>query len=400
MRLSKRKVVSITLFLALLMKLISDYQTNINGQDVTFWGRLATLALYLFMVVFVVCNWPSSLELPGRKWRAAGALLLFWGVTAFTSYIVDGYVLHVNFKLVILVVILFLCEYDDEQYANMIRLASLFLALHCAVSLIAMFQGNGFEMDYDGIFPFLSIRLSGTQSHANPFGGIAAATALTGAYFANPLVFLLGVVACVFSQSKAALGGMVIAIIILFYDKAKKIKGLRFLSVILIIGGVLLNISNILDNFDFSFTGRTTTWQLFFQEWIKTPKSIIFGIAQSTVSAHNYCENQYIQSLCKNGILGAMALIFLLLVLFRVTRQSYKNGSKLPMLLFIMILCRCLCESYLASLSYSDPYFLLFIFLIVRDESRRMLGIPYNDGDDMLLKVRRRKTERQKEDFD
>ena len=54
----------------------------------------------------------------------------------------------------------------------------------------------------------------------------------------------------------------------------------------------------------------------------------------------------------------------------------------MPLLLFIMILTRCTCESYFASMSRSDCYFLLLLLVIIRDESREIMGLEECMEDD------------------
>lgn len=379
---TKQSLTLATFTLSLFAKLISDYQVNACGANPTFWGRIVTATLCLFMFVLFVEYRPSGII--KQKCGVLGGLLAYWGIVAVTSFIMDGYFLHVDIILILFVVLLFSCRYDDMLFQKMIKIAAVFLGLHCIISVWLLSQGRSLSTDYvDGIFyPYISVRLKGTQFHVNTLGGLSAATTITGAYFSNPVIFIFGLIACVFSQSKAALGGMFLGLLVLFYDKLKENKYLKLVVQCLMVFSVIFIIPDLLGSFDLTFTGRTNTWQMFIDRWLSSPVNFIFGLTQSTLEGRVYCENQYVQSLTKNGILGGIAFAFLLYKFYKSCKKSYDRGSKLPLLLFIMILTRCTCESYFASMSRSDCYFLLLLLVIIRDESRDIMGLEECIEDD------------------
>ncbi len=379
---TKQGLTLVTFSLSLLSKLISDYQVNVCGANPTFWGRIVTATLCLFMFVLCVEYKPEGII--KSKCGVLGGLLVHWGIVILTSFIMDGHILHADIILIIFVILLFSCRYDDMLFQKMIKIAVVFLGLHCIVSVWLLVQGKALSTDYvDGIFyPYISVRLKGTQFHVNTLGGLSAATAISGAYFANPIIFISGLIACIFSQSKASLGGMILGLLVLFYDRLKENKYSKLIVYGLMVAAIIFILPEMLGAFDLTFTGRTNTWQMFIDRWLSSPVNFIFGLTQSTLEGRVYCENQYVQSLTKNGILGGIAFAFLLYKFYKSCKKSYDRGSKLPLLLFIMILTRCTCESYFASMSRSDCYFLLLLLVIIRDESREIMGLEECMEDD------------------
>ena len=102
---TKQSLTLATFTLSLFAKLISDYQVNACGANPTFWGRIVTATLCLFMFVLFVEYRTSGII--KQKCGVLGGLLAYWGIVAVTSFIMDGYFLHVDIILILFVVLLF-----------------------------------------------------------------------------------------------------------------------------------------------------------------------------------------------------------------------------------------------------------------------------------------------------
>lgn len=105
--------------------------------------------------------------------------------------------------------------------------------------------------------------------------------------------------------------------------------------------------------FDMITTGRISIWKHYINLWCESPLKIIFGIGGSYQDAYiNYSHNQYLEVLCKYGVVG-FSLIFLLIIYFMlITKRQFKCKLEnyLPMICIALVCTMGLLDSSLAGI--------------------------------------------------
>lgn len=105
--------------------------------------------------------------------------------------------------------------------------------------------------------------------------------------------------------------------------------------------------------FDMITTGRVEIWKHYLNLWIATPVTIFFGIGGSYQDSYiNYSHNQYVEILCKFGIVG-FALVFAFAIYFIViTKKRFKYGLEnfIPICFIVLIAMMELLNSSIAGI--------------------------------------------------
>jgi len=274
------------------------------------------------------------------------------------------------------------------------------------IGLICMFVKPTLVLNtnYNGLIPFLKIRLAGLAVHPNGLGVIAVIVMLTlWRYpFSSRILSFIGwfvaITSFILAQSKTCWIAFFFCAASIYYFSYGHVLKQYFLNYrrahlnVLLIGMVMLaglsagiafmffgvgeHITSFLNSRTgtelASFSGRDIIWQIAIEEWHRNP---IFGYGLSiwdddfrksvqlanATSAHS----QFYQSLSCAGIVGATGLIIYCTTLFYLALKTAKSSRGLSLAMFILIFSGCLSEVPLVMDSFGASPIIAHILLLI-----------------------------------
>lgn len=371
--------------------------------------RAITVAIMAVCVCRVASAWLSS-----GKARAHESLLLI----AFLSFFVTNVVLNSAFGTkptfihnLFYPLIIVLAAYTSRQQSPALALDAakwaLLAFMLASVAAAALWPAGAVQQAYAGVLPGVSIRLWGLGSNANSIGPLAFLLLVLAlhnpfshkALQAMTLILALGVI--VLSQSKTAWVAGLVACALLVYFKTQATRAgqarsdrfalapaaLAGLAVLLtgalLVASFFVDIGNIAERLGatkqgaslLTLTGRDVLWSIAIDEWYRNP---LFGYGPSLWDAEYRqsigigfafsAHNQLLQSLAGAGSLGALGLMFYLIVLTIYAVKAAVATQGLSVALLSLVLVRCLTEAPLATNTiFNGDFFthlLLFVVLV------------------------------------
>jgi len=262
---------------------------------------------------------------------------------------------------------------DPETAMRFAKSALLiFLAASCVASIVA--PDLTIERNYPSLLPGVTIRFWGLESHANSMAPVALVYLLLAIHqpferrWLQRLGWVLGVAVLVLAQSKTTWIAAAITVPLLLVLRSRAWGPAAFsllaLGVLVALAFLLLpplgvSVEDVLATKQgheaATLDGRDLIWGLALQEWMNNP---LFGYGVTmwddayrmrigldhAVSAHN----QFLQSLSVAGVMGLIGLLVYLggLLLYAINARRGSRG--LSVVLFIVLLVRCLTETPLA----------------------------------------------------
>ena len=120
-----------------------------------------------------------------------------------------------------------------------------------------------------------------------------------------------------------------------------------------------------------SFTGRDKIWAIAYDEWSRNP---VFGYGpliwetdfRISIGMPNatHAHNQFMDTLSRSGIVGAVALVFYGLVLMCLSVRYAKESKGLTLALFVLLAMRSISEVPLSLFGYG-PEFITHLLLLI-----------------------------------
>lgn len=281
------------------------------------------------------------------------------------------------------------------------------------VGLICMFVKPTLVLNtnYNGLIPFLKIRLAGLATHSNGLGVIAVVLMLALWYypFSNRLLSFIGwfvaIASVILAQSKTCWIALLFCAAIIYYFRyghlfrqhvlnyrrphltALLIGTAMIVSLVSAVAFMFFGVGDHVASFFSSrtgeelasFSGRDIIWQIAIEEWNRNP---IFGygltiwdedyrksiqLANAT-SAHS----QYYQSLASAGIVGVAGLIIYAACLFYLSLKTARQSRGLTLAMFVLIISGSLSEVPLVMDSFGASPIIAHILLLI------MISTSYN----------------------
>lgn len=368
-KLNMNKLIIISFILFWFFKLLSGYSIYILDKDITFWGRFVTVSQYIIiLILFMSLLIKKRMKTDGKSIKLLASILMYFFVLGFTNLLNDGVFSQVDFCLIIIVMLLFLEDISDEVYLKIIEISMFALFLFCLFSSVFMFLGKGI-VDYNGILPF---RLKGLTPHANGLGSIAATLILGSLCMKKKLYFLVGMFTLLCTQSKTCIGAVGIGFIVYLWNIILSKKQSNIIKVLLCLTAFILLIIVFQSGYTITFTGRLYIWRYWLSAWGTNLHSIFIGSSQTSL-INNYSENQFIQSLCKNGLIGLITLLFMIAAMVKGGLYQYRSGNKFALMMLTLIGVRLVTESIFSGMVLGDAFTLYLI-------SMRNLFVSKNDN--------------------
>ena len=344
------------------------------------WAGRVTHAIVLFVSVGEIFRWVTgarSMAAPAKQvWFAFAAFYIasYWvGVIFATSRDIQLSWIYAPIAFTALAILAPSgCNREAMVKIQWVLLAVLTASLLAALVVPDMVVERG----YKSWIPGFTYRLAGFSDHANSLGIIAAlAVVMELSPFVKKrpnLIFLcIAVIALIFTQSKTAWMVAMVGIALVRYSDINSgiqskvpgnaalamIAGTLFVAVIAIIPIWLSINSGSLERFlsyekVFTFTGRTTIWQMSWEEFLANP---LFGYGpaiwdlqyryQKNFMAAGQAHNQLFQTMGQAGLLGLFTLFWYLYLLGRNCGRLWQSTSGLALIIFISLLIRCFGES-------------------------------------------------------
>lgn len=285
-------------------------------------------------------------------------------------------------------------------------------------SLVAMWVSPHLvlETGYNSLIPGFNNRLAGLTEHANSLGLIAVvALFLELSQFVckkpNAFFLLIGIANLVLAQSKTAWILAIIGFALLrlnefwrdYTQNRRQVVTLAIFSgVFFMISIAVLLIYLRLDSLQgflsadrtglMTFTGRTKIWELTWNEFLNNPISgygpSIWDMSYRLQYGMIYvgqAHNQYVQILGQAGLLGALSLVFYILLLIRKGYQGWGETYGISFLMVTVLLVRGFSESPMRMIGIMDfdSFVHLLAFLTVaavtlqsRERPSFMAGVP------------------------
>jgi exopolysaccharide production protein ExoQ len=263
----------------------------------------------------------------------------------------------------------------------------IFLAASCVTSVVA--PELTIERNYPSLFPGVSIRFWGLETHANSMAPLALMYLLLAIHqpferrWLQRLGMVMGVAVLVLAQSKTTWTAAVIAIPLLLTQRSRAWGPVAFS--VLALGALVAVALMLLHPLGVSFEGiletkqgqdaaaldgRDLIWALAIKEWTHNP---LFGYGLTmwkegyrmqigmdhAVSAHN----QFLQSLSVAGAIGLIGLLVYVGALACYAIRAGRGSRGLSIALLMVVLLRCLTETPLSVEGFLGGGFVTHLFL-------------------------------------
>lgn len=258
------------------------------------------------------------------------------------------------------------------------------LYMYCSIILLIFKPARAIMDNYNYSYMGIPFRYSGITEHANGFGIILSILLIMLIVFkesrALKINILITFISLIFTQSKTNYLIVIITLLILFIIKNRKKIIVNFINLILINSFVsIVGISIITGKMkELTFSGRLFLWRKCIGIW---KKSKIFGYGPYFLNIEHrtqlfgkdtpfgHAHNQFIQTLCQNGIFGFLILIaFMFTIIFvlkkyRSVLTCISNEYKLLMIFFVNISIRMISECPLKIYSININLFIVLILI-------------------------------------
>jgi len=301
---------------------------------------------------------------------------------------------------------------SDAKPLALARVAKLLAMLVCVASLLfAVIRPDlALERPYESLIPGLNFRLYGVTGHANAMGPMALLYLLLEWHVPSKRLLrwpaIIVALSCfLFAQSKTAWAtGVILGLLIIFHSTVGRQNGgnaKKSLLLLTILFGGLAAVAIALMFVDLggflerhseftTLTGRTDLWRITMDEWRRNP---VFGYGAGlwdedfriryNILYAGQAHNQFVQTLGESGLVGFALLLQYLVVLAFFCLQQARLANPLPLLLFILILARCVSEAPMRAIALLDwallMHALLFLLLAQHVRGQQQLlraGLP------------------------
>lgn len=334
------KIINCYFRIVIFLILLKDFLTTYYNNDLyeTYIGEMISLSSFIFAIA-VCCKNRGKFRVSKHQIQLLAGIIIFTLSISISNLISIGSITTgLNSYALIVLIFASIMKYDSSEYIIVKRIIGQYLFLYITLSLILYLTTHiGYLVDYtDGIFSSIfPFRLTGLANDPNRLGFMAAVYAIL--YWPdNKLKFIFGTFITILTQSKTSLIAMIAAMIVIYCltERRNKKVIIRFiLSLFLIV--ILANTNMIpklvdnINNFNWTFTGRTSIWIFCIEKWEKNYLTLVFGYGKNILNegiggvySLKQAHNQVINSLTANGILGLIAFLYFMYVLWR---QSIKN---------------------------------------------------------------------------
>ncbi len=397
-----------------LSKLFSPmYRLEFEPSQSSIWAaRLASFTLIAFCLSWLfdaVWRQPRNVQADPARPLLISALIYLFGLAIVNA--VGSTEPSWGYKSLYIPIVLSGLYLQRNANALVVtRIAKSLLVFVCFCSLlVAAFRPDfALERPYaTGLIPGLNFRLYGVAPHANALGPIALLYLILEIHspwkwqLRWPAAFV-ALLCFVLAQAKAAwFAAVIIALIAFFHHTSSRQKtgnmniSLLYLTIFFVLGASLATALSFFDLNGYierhsdltTLVGRTTIWRITMDEWQRNP---LFGYGAELWGEEfrekygllwvGQAHNQFVQTLGQGGLFGlALLLQYLAVLLYLCVRQA-RCANVLPLMLFIIIVLRCISESPMNPMGVLEWGFwehsLLFLLLAqcVRGEGRSTIG--------------------------
>ena len=309
----------------------------------------------------------------GENRRTGGSsLLVAFGVLYLTNIVLssalgtDPYFKHDQHYVPVLFAAVYACRNHDPEIA--IRFAKTAMLIFIIASCVCAFVAPEFaiEPNYRSLFPGVTIRFWGLESHANSMAPLALVYLLFAIHqpferrWLQWLGLALGAAVLLLAQSKTTWVAAIMAVALLLLARSRGsapaalcvlVPGILLALAILVAPALGVSLDPLLARHGQDLAeldGRDEIWSLAIQEWARNPM-FGYGITMwneayrmqiglyHAVSAHN----QFLQSLSMAGAIGLLGLLVYIgtLSYYAVRANHASRGLSVAMLAILLLRC-------------------------------------------------------------